>query len=64
MSELDITPYRVCFSAVKQPGRDVEYVRVHPYSAEVQNEWSYTSAAAAALCYLHIVGRAPLPLPD
>jgi hypothetical protein len=57
--ELDITPYRGCFPAVKEPGRDFEYV--HSYSAEGQNEWSYTSAAAV---YLHFVGRAPLTLPD
>jgi hypothetical protein len=57
--KLDVTPYRVCFPAVKLPGRDAQYV--HPYSAEVQTEWSYTSTTPV---YLHFLVRAPLPLPD
>jgi hypothetical protein len=39
--------YRVPFTGLKLPEREVN--RPYPYSAEVKNEWSYTSIPAVCL---------------
>ena len=44
--------YRGSFSRVKRPAREIDYF--NPSSAEVKNEWSYTSAPP--IC-LHVVNR-------